>query len=52
VRQLILTVRKHMENEERELFPLLRSVVEHTQLVQVGEAIVAARDADRGVLRA
>jgi hypothetical protein len=46
VRDLISATRLHMESEERDLFPMLRSLIDHDELVRVGEAIIAARDAE------
>lgn len=43
MRGLILRVRRHMEEEESQLFPLLRGLVDPQQLVEIGDAIRAAR---------
>lgn len=43
VHQLISTVRARMETEERELFPLLRRLVEPTELDRLGETIATVR---------
>jgi len=45
--RLIDFARAHMEAEERTLFPLLRRVVEPTDLDAVGEEIRMNREADR-----
>lgn len=47
VRELIVHVRRHMECEEQSLFPILRSVVDRDRRAQQGEAIRAARAAER-----
>lgn len=43
VRLLIENVRYHVEEEERELFPVLRSELGRKQLVELGEALGRAR---------
>jgi len=47
MRELIVHVRRHMESEEQSLFPLLRTVVGEEHLAKVGDAISAARAAER-----
>ena len=48
VHQLIVTVRRHMESEERELYPLLRRLVEQEKLSRLGDAIATAREGEPG----
>jgi hemerythrin-like domain-containing protein len=47
VRKLIAHVRRHMESEEQSVFPILRNVVDWEYLTELGEAISAARAAER-----